>query len=268
MKVKIGEVVMLDVKDIKKTLYNPNMQDPITFNYLCEQIKETGFNEPILVCPKKNEEGKYVVISGEHRLDAMIALGEKKIPAIIKEDWDEDMQKFQNIRFNVLRGKLNPEKFAKLYREMQAKYGDEAVQSLMMMDEDTIKTLVKDVKKALPKDMIEDFEKVEDEINNIDNLADILNTMFSKYGNTLEFNFMVFEFGGKTHHWVRLNKYSNDMITQLESLCVKNDIDMNTALIAMILKSDIMTLIESKNVVEDLVSSVDSHGGKVDDGKK
>ena len=200
------EVVNLPISRVKPNTFNPNTQSEEVFNALVENIREIGMVEPILVVPDSQSDGDYVVISGEHRLEACRVLGYETIPAIIRQEFDEDMQKFQTVRMNVLKGKLDPVKFTKLFDDMAQKYGEQMTKQMMMfVDDKAFKDVYMSVKKELPKDLQEKLEKTKDEIKTVDDLSRVLNELFSKYGDTLDQNFMVFTYGGKTHLWVLMD---------------------------------------------------------------
>ena len=95
---KYIEVVNLPISRVKPNTFNPNTQSEEVFNALVENIQEIGMVEPILVVPDPQSGGDYVVISGEHRLEACRVLGYETVPAIIRQEFDEDMQKFQTVR--------------------------------------------------------------------------------------------------------------------------------------------------------------------------
>jgi len=213
------EVVELPISAVKPNAWNPNTQSEEVFNALVENIQEIGMVELILVVPDPEVEGEYIVISGEHRLEACRVLGYETIPAIVRYEFNEDMQKFQTVRMNVLKGKLDPVKFTKLFDEMAAKYGEEMTKQLMkFVDEKAFKDVYMSVKKELPKELQDKLEKAKDEIRTVDDLSRVLNELFSKYGDTLDQNFMVFTYGGKTHLWVimdaELKKFLIDVLVE------------------------------------------------------
>lgn len=197
------EVVEIPIEKIKPNPWNPNVMSTEVFNALVENIKEIGMVEPIMLVPDPDEEGTYLVISGEHRWEAMKLLDYKTAPSIIREEFDMDMQKFQTVRMNVLKGRMDPVKFTQLFDEMAEKYGEEMTKELMsFVDEKSFKDLYMEVKRELPKDMQDQLESSKKEIKTVDDLSRILNELFSKFGNTLDNNFMIFTYGGKVHLWV------------------------------------------------------------------
>ena len=199
VKLEYIDVDMIDIPD-----WNPNEQSPEVFNALVENMREIGFKEPVLLCPyQKGEEKRYWAISGSHRVKAGRVLAMKRIPSIVDDSLSEDMQKFQNIRFNVLKGKLDPIKFTKLFMQLSAKHGGEATRAMMaFVDKAAFDAVFQQVKDNVPKEVKKSLENARKEIQTIDGLASILNEMFSKYGNTLDSGYMVFTYGGQSHLWI------------------------------------------------------------------
>jgi ParB/RepB/Spo0J family partition protein len=214
MEEKRREVVYLDITKVKPNEWNPNTQTESVFNALTENIQEIGMTEPIMVKPE--EDGTFLLVSGHHRWEACKVLGHTEIPAYVMEDFDEDAAKFQTVRMNMLKGKLDPVKFTKLFDDMADKYGKDLTKQMMaLVDEKAFQNLYVNVKKELPKELRDKMDKARGDMKTVDDLSRILNEMFSKYGDTLKHNFMVFQYGGKTHLWVMMNdKLKKKLIDQ------------------------------------------------------
>lgn len=207
------EVVNLPIESIEPNPWNPNVMSTDLFNALVENIKEIGMVEPIMVVPHTETEGKYIVISGEHRWEACKVLDYKTVPSIVRNKFDEDMQKFQTVRMNVLKGKMDPIKFTQLFDEMAEKYGEEMTKEMMkFVDDKAFKDVYMEVRRELPKDMQKKLDSSRKEIKTVDDLSRILNELFSKYGNTLDQNFMIFTYGGKVHLWVLLEDSFKELL--------------------------------------------------------
>ena len=234
--------------------WNPNKQDPDVFQNLVENIQENGFvdipqlwplNTPELreeyLDPEVHDDGPYWLIpGGSHRWEAAKVLGMAVIPGIEVEHWSEDMMKFQNMRLNMLKGQIDPVKFQKLYREMMEKgYKEEVLKVQMgLVKEREFKRLVKETKERLPKEMQKRLEKVEDDLHDIDDLSRVLNELFSKHGDTLDYNYMTFTFGGKTHLWIRMDKPVMEAVQRLTQTCYDEGIDINRVF-AKLLKDEL-----------------------------
>ena len=206
-KALVRPVAMIDVNLIDNADYNPQEQNKVVFNRMVKSIKENGFGGTIQVAPHPTKKGRYITISGNHRLDAARVLDIEELPCNVYDDWDEDKQKAENVSWNVIHGKFNPEKLAKLFDELSQKYGDELAQDMMALEVDSglMKQITAQIRRELPPDMQSQLDKSKDEIKTVDQLSAILNEMFDKYGDDLQYGFMVFEFGGKSHYWIKMN---------------------------------------------------------------
>lgn len=251
-------VKSLNVDDIVPNFWNPNVMDEATLNRLADEIRSIGFIDPIQVVPL--EDGKYMIIGGEHRWRVAKILGYKTIPCVVLSDEkfkDTDLQKFITVRLNVLHGKIDPEKFVNLYNEMVDKYGDEALRELMAFtDENAWKKLVGGVRDALvesglPEELIQRFDETTREIKTIDNLSSILNYLFSQYGDTLKNNFMVFTYGKKEHIYIACNKDVYDKIRGISLKVKENQVDINDVLSVLFDNWESIDFSEFKKVSDD-----------------
>jgi hypothetical protein len=190
---------------------NAQEMDEITFSRLVEEIREVGFTAPITVVDL--EDGMFQLLSGEHRWRAAQVVGLDEIPAQVLPlaDWDEDLRAFALVRHNVLQGKVNHEKFLALYNRMAAKYGKDAMPNMFAFtDKQQFKKLIGEVgqslKKSLPnKQMQKEFEERANEARSVDDLGEIIQTLYQKYGDTVNQSFMVFTFGKQEHIYVAMN---------------------------------------------------------------
>src|SRR3972149_2330349 len=119
------QLIMLDVDACEPSDWNPNVEDLATFNELVENIRQVGMVDPIQVVPLGDD--KYRIVGGEHRWKASRLAGLERIPAVVLPDWDEDVQKVQTVKLNVIRGRFDPKRFAALWNELEAKYGRPAL---------------------------------------------------------------------------------------------------------------------------------------------
>jgi hypothetical protein len=225
---------LIPIDLIDANTWNPNQQDDPTFDRLKTELEEAGrLIDPIQVVPTDN--GRYMVIGGEHRYRAAMALGWKKIPGtLLTEDrWkNTDVAKFLTVKLNVLSGKLNPEKMASLYDEMAEKYGEDALQGLFSFtDADQWNKLVKGIhaglKKSLPKPLADKFEKITKDADASVDLGKIINQLFAEYGETVDQSFMVFTYGGKEHLYVTMTEDTRKAMRKVRGYCKKNNRDIN-----------------------------------------
>lgn len=201
----IKEIKRIDINNLVPASFNPNKMPKDNFNKLSERIKEQGFKDPISVVPLDN--GKYRIIEGEHRWKAARYLDYKEVPCFIQDGWDEDKQRFEIVKSNVLRGKIDVVEFTKLVNSLHKKYNNDVIREMMgFQDEKEFENFYKDVKKSLPPEMRDELEKAKDEIKTIDDLSIVLNRLFNEYGETLESGFMIIDYGGKDSIWIRADK--------------------------------------------------------------
>lgn len=229
-------VEYIDIGLLDPSNWNPNMQTESVFNALTENIREIGMTEPLMVSPRGD--GRYLIVSGQHRWEACKVLGYEQIPVYVMDEFDDDKAKFQTVRMNVLKGKLDPVKFTKLYEEMALKYGGDITKQMMgMLDEKEFQKLYVNVKKELPKELQKKLQDAKGEIKNVDDLSRILNEMFSKYGDTLKNNYMVFQYGGKTHVWVMMsNKLKVTLVDHLLEEIHAGNYDLSEFFLQLITK--------------------------------
>lgn len=188
---------------------NPNAMDTATFNMLYDNIEQVGFIDPLFVIPSPTEDGRYKLIGGEHRWEVAKLLEFKKVPCTIvnDEDFDEDLQRFQIVRMNIIHGKMTPDKFVSLVNNLTDKYSEEVFSEMFgFTDEAEFNKLLNSTQRSLPKEMQEDFKAAKAEIKTIDDLSLVLNKLFTAHGDTLPYGYMIIEFGGKDSVWLRMKQ--------------------------------------------------------------
>lgn len=114
----ISDTDVLDV-DIESIMPNP-FQPRKDFNSedigsLAESIKSQGLLQPVVL---RKRAGRYEIISGERRLRAMKHIGEKRIPAIIKEKITESKMLEMALVENIQREDLNDIELAKSFQRL------------------------------------------------------------------------------------------------------------------------------------------------------
>jgi hypothetical protein len=107
------------------------------------------------------------------------------------------------VKSNIIAGRLNPEKFTRLYSEMAERYDAEVLQRLMgFTSQDAFEKLWQGVRSTLPTELAAELDKVREEVRTVDDLSVVLNRLFREYGETLPSNVMAFSWGGKEVLWV------------------------------------------------------------------
>lgn len=233
-KVDIGKVELLDTDLLEPVPGNPNEMGADAFDRLVKEIREVGFIDYPQVVPM--DDGSYRILGGTHRWEAAKVLQMRQIPCIVLsgEKWkDDDLQRLVNVRLNVLHGKQNPDKMIALYREMAARYGEKVLQDLFgYVDQDAWTKIVKQMKRGvkaagLPKEAQQKFEKAADEAKSMKDLGAVLSHLFSEYGDTLQYGFMVFSHGGKEHIYVAMSKRTRKAVDRLLRYCREWMVDIN-----------------------------------------
>lgn len=231
---------------------NPNKMSAREFDLLVDNMEKTGLTDPILVRPldlpavmafAKAHTGdaliekfvaaqlKFRIVGGHHRFDAALYLGFEKIPCTIitDPDFDEEQEKFQLVRMNAIRGKLDPQAFFDLYNQLSEAYTDEILQDAFgFADEAEFKKLINQTAKALPDPKLQKkFKEAAQEIKTIDGLSKLLNQMFTQYGDTIPYGYMVVDYGGKRSMWLRVEKKTMDALDLVGELCIEKQRTMD-----------------------------------------
>lgn len=226
----VAPIKVVSIDSLQPNPWNANIEDPDTFNQLVENIKQYGFTGAIEAAP--NDDGTFTIVGGEHRWKAAKLAGLKEVPVSVVP-WDKDMQKIQSIKLNILRGKLDPYKFTKLFNELEKKYGRDELRRLMGMGakDAMFRQLMKDVKKNLPQSVQDQIEKRADKIRNVEDLAAVVQSLYAQYGNTLEWNFCLFTYSGKVHLMVRMDKKAFDAMKAVATRCSEEGKDINEEMV-------------------------------------
>lgn len=223
------------------------------FNMLSENVDDVGFLDPILVVPlpvSAGEAQRYRIVDGEHRFEQQKLMDVPLLQCVIvdPERFPEVVQKKQTVRMNMIKGKLNPRKLAKLVTDLLEQHDvpyDEMAHELGFTDSDAFQKLLDSARDSLPNaGMKKEFDKSRDEIKTVDDLSMVLNRLFTKYGDTLPYNFMVLDFGGKEHLWIRLESKEYKKITERAKDCAAFGATFDSVLV------HILTLLDPKSFIE------------------
>lgn len=240
----------LPVDQLIKNSGNPNKMKQRAFDLLVDNIQKLGITDPIMVVPEKVEiarevfttEGaplvdengeplKFRIVGGHHRYDAAVYLGFENVPCtiILDDEFDSEQEMFQIVRMNVVRGELDPVAFFDMYKKVADKYGDAILQdSFGFADEAEWNRLVAQVSKQLPDaETQKKFKEAAKQIRTVDGLAALLNKMFTMYGDTLPYSYMIFDQGGQKNLWLRTSKKTMKGLESLGSLCIENQTTMD-----------------------------------------
>jgi hypothetical protein len=241
--------VDLPVGLLVKNSNNPNKMSAREFDLLVDNLEKTGLTDAILVRPfeiaavlwadndnKDDPDGfvstltdnevKFRIVGGHHRLDAASYLGFEKVPCtvILDPDFDEEQEKFQIVRMNMIRGKLDPQAFFDLYQSLSEAYTDEILQDAFgFAEEAEFKKLIEQTAKQLPDVKLQQkFKEAAAEIKTIDGLSKLLNHMFTTYGDTLPYGYMIVDHGGQRSMWLRVDGKTMKALDLVGDLCIEN----------------------------------------------
>jgi hypothetical protein len=210
---------------------NPNIEDLAVFNELVEGIKAQGMIEPVLVVPHGPD--RWRIIGGEHRWKAAKLAGLVEIPAIVKLDWDETTGATHLVRMNVLRGKIDPERFVALWGKLKQAIPDPEMLKRRIglgARDAEFRRLVKGVTRGLPAQVRVEVERRSEKIRRVEDLATVVQSLFARYGATIDAHFVLFSFGGATHLMVRADDVTFKPIADLAESCAALGVRLDEAL--------------------------------------
>lgn len=68
-------------------------------------------------------------------------------------------------------------------------------------------------------------------VREVEALSEVIHEIFNRYGNTLKWSFLVFEWGGKTHTLIRMNDTLAQIMDAIKAYCSENQVDINDVLV-------------------------------------
>lgn len=218
------EIQWIPVENLLADDDNPNSMDEQTFDMLIEEIREQGFDEPVLVRQHPEIKGKYQIGSGHHRTKAATIIGMTEIPCVVKA-WSDREQKVALVKRNALRGSLNKEKMVKLYQDVAK--GRDAVQvqrELGFADSKQFEKLYESAITSLPPKAKKKLAAAKETIKSVDDLSSVLNRIFKEAGSELDKGYMVFSFGGKNHHYFQIGEDTEAKLQAILGHCEKEGV--------------------------------------------
>lgn len=253
-KTKALKRLELPIAQLDKSNKNPNRMKSREFDLLVDNISKTGLTDPVLVRPiGKN---RYRIVGGHHRYDAAAYLGFTEVPCTIIDDpdFDDDAEQFQLVRMNMIRGRMDPQAFFDLYQGLSGKYSDSILQDAFgFAEEAEFRRLVEQTAKTIDDPVMkEKFKEAAKEIKTIDGLSRVLNELFTKYGDSLPFAFMVFDYGGQRSIWLQVSEKTIKSFDVVGEICrerMRTVDDLVGALLQSIARG------EHKELVEQLVAA-------------
>lgn len=239
--VKLHDIHKVPMASLLEADWNANEMSDAKFAQLVESIKKDGFREPIHIVPTAND--RFRIIGGHHRYRAAKILEMEEITAVIldEKEYTEDIQKVQSIKMNVIHGKISPQKFTKIWVQMNKKYDEEVLRSMMGFEsEEAMKGLIKDVARGLPEEFRDKLKKSEGEIKTIDDLATVIKKIYAEHGEEAKQAYMFFQFGGKTHLMIQMNKELREAMDLLSKSAKAGGMTVPELMIEQFVKSGLL----------------------------
>lgn len=85
----------------------------------------------------------------------------------------------------------------------------------MQHREREVERLIGRVKRSMPKEMQKELERRQEKIRNVEDLAAVVQTLYSQFGSTLDSSFLFLTFGGQVHVMVKLSKKNHARLERL-----------------------------------------------------
>ena len=213
--------------------WNPNSMSADEYQLLKEHILEDGFLDPITA--RDNNDGTFTITNGEHRWRVAKDIGLEMVPVDILQGqkWeDDDELKLKTVSLNMLHGKMDPEKFVTLHRDVVKKFGEEEIHRQMGFTkrhgvQKLIRQVAKDVKDSISPEAAAAFEKKAKEAKTINDLEKIIQHIFQEFGGTVDHNYMVFASGGKQHIYVAMSKETHSAMKVIMKHSESARVDIN-----------------------------------------
>lgn len=270
-----GEYRKISIGQIEPNEWNPFVMDAPEFDMLVENMDDIGNLQPVLVVPSEVVDGvqMFKLIDGEKRYEAGRLRDDEELPAIIADPdrLSEIKQKFQTMRFNKIKGHVSPLKFKKMVEGIMqsGEYTfDDLAHEMGFTNQDEFQSLIEEARENLSPELRDEFDKVKDEIKTVDDLSLVLNRLFTQFGDTLPANFMILDFGGKQHIWVRMQPNSFKAVKAQARECMVNGITFDSIVSRMMLLLDVGKFIEQhRDFLEEVPDDQASDGdvSKIDD---
>lgn len=214
--------MMAPINALVPNEHNPNEMDEASFNALYDNIERMGVTDPILVRPIPGKAGQYKIIGGHHRWEVAKLHDLEEVPITVVTDpsFDDDAEKFQMVRHNIIHGKMSAKKFTALYESLSGKYSEEVASEMFgFTSEEDFRKMVQKTGASLPKEMQQSFKDAAKEIKTVNDLSLVLNRLFTSYGDTVPYGYMVMDFGGQDHVWVRMEPKQRQQLLNLGNYC-------------------------------------------------
>lgn len=213
---------------------NTNKQSKHVHQELIDSITENGFDENLIVVPRRDGEAGYFIVAGNHRRRAGRAAGMVQFPCVVRDDWDEVEARIQLVRRNYVRGEIDKTLFTEEINRLSSEQGlglDIIMERMGFEDADAFADFYKEEKKREKRVAASvAASNSTSQVKMLDDLGVVLSVLFEKYGNTVPQSFMVFPAGGRNHIFVQATPALKKAIDAITLKCVAEGLDINTML--------------------------------------
>jgi len=231
---KIHEIVRVRDELLFDHPNNTNKQSKHTHQELIDSIMAHGFDEPLIIVPRRDETPGYFIVSGNHRRRAGKAAGMEEFPCVIRDDWDEVESRIQLVRRNLVRGEIDRTLFTEEINRLTAEHQlglDIIMERMGFEDSEAFSNFYKQEKQRERSiaSAVASQQQVS-QVKMIDDLGTIISVLFERYGKTVPNSFMVFPLGGRNHVFIQMTPALKKSIDAITTKCVADGMDVNTAL--------------------------------------
>jgi len=231
---KVHEIVKISGTLLFEHPNNTNKQSKHVHQELIDSILSHGFDEPLIVVPRRDGESGYFIVSGNHRYRAGTAAGMEEFPCIVRNDWDEVEARIQLVRRNYVRGEIDRALFTEEINRLTSEHQlglDIIMERMGFEDAESFSEFYKQEKKR--ERSIGAAVKAQSnvaQVKMIDDLGTIISVLFEKYGHTVPNSFIVFPLGGRNHVFIQMTPALKKTLDAITTKCVADGMDINTAL--------------------------------------
>lgn len=138
-----GEIALIPIEEIH--ILNPRVRNQIIAEEIRQNIQSIGLKRPITVAPRKDPKNgkKYDLVCGQGRIEAFIAAGETKIPAIIREVSEEDAHLMSLVE-NIARRNNSALELLQSIKYLKGQgYADDAIAAKTNLGKDYIRGIIR-----------------------------------------------------------------------------------------------------------------------------
>lgn len=227
--------VMMDIDLLSEHESNTQRQSPHVHKELRKSIRENGFDEQLLVTPKEDGSG-YWIVSGNHRFRAGVAEGMTEFPVVIRNDWSAVQAIIESVRRNYVRGAIDKEAFTiavnglsedasipvATIMEQMGFENTEAFSALYQEVQEQEERAVESAKEAASSDV--------GIVKLMDDIGYVVSNIVAKHGHTVPYSFIVFPLGNKNHMYVACNPSLKKSMSAIAQMALSNNLDINVVL--------------------------------------